>query len=148
MAHFYQLKGDKATFDKCLSAIKSACSTELWLDSLIQSSEKRGSIDSGHNVLLHWWKSFKDENIDFIYENVSKDRAEYYYEDSTGKLLHIAEQCRDNAHVYHAIGFPDSIVEELEGSSHEKLYYLLDTKISQFINEDDFEMKIKCTNNA
>lgn len=53
MAFFKALKGDKASVDRCLSAIKKVCSTELWLDSLIESSEKKGTVDSSQNVLLH-----------------------------------------------------------------------------------------------
>ena len=142
MAFFKALKGDKASVDRCLSAIKKACSTELWLDSLIESSEKKGTIDSSQNVLLHWWKRFKETDINFQYFNKFKDEASYYYEDSNGRMLHISD-----SHVYHYNGFPESLINELEGCSHDELYDLIETKISQFINEDDFELSITCINN-
>ena len=52
-----------------------------------------------------------------------------------------------DSHIYHYIGFPESLVNELEECSHDELYDLIKTKISQFINEDDFELSITCINN-
>lgn len=147
MAHFRQTSNDKATFEKCLTAIRQACSTELWLDQFVMESEKKGMITTSMNVLLHWYKSFDNTDINYQFIDSSKDAAAYYYTDSTGRVLNICD--KDNRSVvYHTIGFPDMFKEKLEGLEHDDLYEQLELLIPQFVNESDFDLVITRTDNA
>lgn len=147
MARFKALKNDQVTFDRCISAIRKACSSELWLDSFIESSMNKHAIDSGHNVLLHWWKSFQQTDIAFMYVNRYTNEAAFIYEDSTGRYITISEQNKGVAHVYRSNGFPESLINEIEGSSYEQLYDIIDNKLFKFINLDDFELEISYKDN-
>jgi len=147
MAHFKALKQDQTTINRCLDAIQTACSSELWLDSFIEASKKRNTVDNGHNVLLHWWPSFKETDIRFVYINRSRQDAAFTYEDANGVYIHIAEQNRRNSHVYRSNGIPEGLVQELEGKTHEELYEIIEDKFFKYVDLDDLELEITCIDN-
>lgn len=144
MAKFKQLKLDNETFEKCLTAIRKIASSELWLDSFIQQSQKENRITSSMNVLLHWWQSIKDTDVNWEYEAIYQERPEYYYENYRGLLLHIAEDpYTRKSKVYHSYGVPDSIVEKLNDCNRDELYDKLETYVfDKVIGFDDCELKI------
>lgn len=144
MAYFIQLKSNNDTFEKCLNAIQTIGSTELWLDEFVTQSRKNNKICSSMNVLLHWWKSIKNTNVNWEYEKITNEKPSYYYENYRGLLLHIDENpYTGKSKVYHANGIPESIIEKLNDCFTEDLYEILETYVfNRILGFDDCELKI------
>ncbi|MEE3344401.1 MAG: hypothetical protein VZS44_09945 [Bacilli bacterium] len=140
MAYFKSLKTDTETVEKCLMAIQNAYSADLWLPSFLQKSREVGKLYEGMNVLL-FWNTIKHENVDWQYIKIFENIAAYYYEDSRGRIIRIAEDERGLSKVFQMIGFSDDIENQLNGLHNEELYDNIERYINSRI-DDDFDMSI------
>ena len=95
MSKFKALQNDSNTISRCIEAIKDACKYENWIDSFIQEYSKTNNIPTIDVVIS--LENFKGKNINWQYIKKFNMEPAYYYEDSNGKRLHIAEDSYGNA---------------------------------------------------
>jgi len=144
MAYFIQVKSGETVFKKCLNAIEKVGKTgcEPWLDKFVEESEKNHRL-APMNVLLHWWKSFEDTDVNWEREEIYNSEPSYKYDNYQGVNINISRESRTGkSHVYHSIGLPPQIAEQLEGLDNKELYEKLE-QFKNFINRDGVELQIK-----
>lgn len=140
MAYFKSLKTDSATVEKCLTAIQNAYSADLWLPSFIKKSKECGRLYEGMNVLL-FWNTIKHENVDWQYIKIFENIAAYYYEDSRGRIIRIAEDEQGRSKVHNITGFSKDVEQQLNGLDNERLYDAIEQYVESRIS-DEFDMSI------
>lgn len=120
MAVFKTPVGTQAIIDKCIDAIQNAFQSELWLPEFIQQAQATHTLPA-KNVICYW-TNIKNQNINWQYVKKFQSNAAYYYEDFTGRMLHIAEDDFGRSKVYHITGFSNEIEEKLNGLDTDELY--------------------------
>lgn len=142
MASFVALNKSSENIKKCLNAIQTAYKQELWLSKFIENSNNMGDLDSFMNVTLTGWDSIKSQGINWQYIKTYAQEAAYYYEDSNGRMLHIASDSNRCSKVYHILGFPEEIESQLNGLTNAYLYENIDRYIKPRLDSDDFDLRI------
>lgn len=140
MSKFKALQNDSNTVSRCIEAIKDACKYENWIDSFIQEYSKTNNIPTIDVVIS--LENFKGKNINWQYIKKFNMEPAYYYEDSNGKRLHIAEDSYGKSKVFYNTGFPQDLENRLNSLDNETLYEYIEQYVDRFINTDSNEFDL------